>query len=100
MAGINKIQVFIVIGLFLSSLFTFGLVQAVQRFGTCEKQKEPFANEPTQEEGSLESIVANVKRIGSYLIQPTMWTERIHMSSMSPMELARHYLQNSSGGTE
>jgi len=99
MAGINKIQVFIVIGLFLSSLFTFGLVQAVQRFGTCEKQKESFANESDQE-GSLESIVANVKRIGSYLIQPTMWTERIHMSSMSPMELARHYLQNSSGGTE
>jgi hypothetical protein len=96
MAGINNVQVLIVIGLFLSSLFTFGLVQAVQRFGTCPK--EPFANE--EEVGSLDSIVNNVKRIGSYLIQPTMWTERIHMSSMSPMELARHYLQNSSGGTE
>ena len=96
MAGINKLQVFIVIGLFLSSLFTFGLVQAVQRFGTCPK--ESFANE--QDEGSLESIVSNIKRIGSYLIQPTMWTERIHMSTLSPMELARHYLQNSSGGTE
>jgi hypothetical protein len=95
MAGINKVQVLIVIGLFLSSVFTFGLVQAFQRFGTC--QKESFANE---DEGSIESIVSNVKRIGSYLLQPAMWTERIHMSTMSPMELARHYLQNSSGTTE
>jgi len=94
----NKTQILIVVGLFLSSLFTFGLVVAFQQFGTCDS-KEHFTNEPT-EEGSLESIVSNVKRIGSYLIQPTMWTERIHMSTMSPMELARHYLQNSGGETE
>jgi len=95
-------QILIVVGLFLSSLFTFGLVQAFQQFGTCEKPKEHFANEEAgkEQEGSLESIVSNVKRIGSYLVQPTMWTERIHMSTLSPMELARHYLQNSGGETE
>jgi hypothetical protein len=29
-----------------------------------------------------------------------MWTERIHMYSMSPMELARTYLQNSKERSE
>ena len=92
----DKFQIMIVVGLFISSLFTFGLVQAFQRFGTCTA--EHFENE--QVEGSLDAIVANVKRIGSYLLQPTMWTERIHMYSMSPMELARTYLRNSNEGSE
>jgi hypothetical protein len=92
----DKVQIMIVIGLFISSLFTFGLVQAVQRFGVCSA--EPFANEQAEE--SLDAIVANVKRIGSYLLQPSMWTERIHMYSMSPMELARTYLRNSNGESE
>jgi hypothetical protein len=92
----DKVQIMIVIGLFISSLFTFGLVQAFQRFGTCAP--EPFANEQVEE--SLDAIVANVKRIGSYLLQPSMWTERIHMYSMSPMELARTYLRNSNEGSE
>ena len=92
----DKFQIMVVIGLFVSSLFTFGLVQAFQRFGTCSA--EPFDNELT--EGSLDAIVGNVKRISSYLLQPTMWTERIHMYSMSPMELARAYLRNSNEGSE
>lgn len=92
----DKVQIMIVIGLFLSSLFTFGLVQAFQRFGTCVP--EPFENENA--EGSLDAIVGNLKRISSYLLQPAMWTERIHMYSMSPMELARTYLQNSNERSE
>jgi len=91
----DKVQIMIVLGLFISSLFTFGLVQAFQRFGTCVP--EAFENE---QEGSLDAIVGNLKRISSYLLQPAMWTERIHMYSMSPMELARTYLQNSNERSE
>ena len=37
----------------------------------------------------LINIVENVKRINKYLVNPTLWTDRIEMVSMNPVELAR-----------
>lgn len=42
----------------------------------------------------LTSVMALIRRSGARLMDIDMWKERILMSSMSPVELARHYLKS------
>ena len=50
-------------------------------------------NEKT-EVNPLTSVMALIRRSGARLMDIDMWKERILMSSMSPVELARHYLKS------
>lgn len=79
-------RVFIGIALFIGSLLTYGLVLLFSSRGSCEA----FENE----DGSLGGILATVQRVSSVLLQPGTWTDRIEMSNMTPVELARRYLKS------
>lgn len=83
-------RVLIGVVLFLSSVITYGLVLLFTSRGTCSA--EPFANE--SEDGSLGGILSTVQRVSSVLLQPSTWTDRIEMYTMSPVELARRYLKS------
>ena len=83
-------RVFIGVALFVGSLLTYGLVLLFSSQGTCPSKEEPFANE----DGSLGGILATVQRVSGVLLQPSTWTDRIEMYTMSPVELARRYLKS------
>jgi hypothetical protein len=42
----------------------------------------------------------NIQRVSGVLLNPSTWTERIEMFSMTPVELARHYLNKSKAEEE
>ena len=52
-----------------------------------EKEKEK------EKENPLISLVAQLKRMSTTLVDPAMWADRLEMSTMSPVELARRHLQ-------
>ena len=55
--------------------------------GNCQ---EGFQDKDSKGKGNvLVNIVENVKRINKYLIDPALWTDRIEMITMNPVELAR-----------
>ena len=83
-------RVLIGIALFVGSLITYGLVLLFSSVGTCPA--ESFANE--SDDGSIGGILATVQRVSSVLLQPSTWTDRIEMYTMSPVELARRYLKS------
>jgi hypothetical protein len=57
---------------------------------TRDNCKEGFQDKASKGKGNvLINIVENVKRINKYLVNPTLWTDRIEMISMNPVELAR-----------
>lgn len=53
-------------------------------------EKEDAAKEPNV----LLSLVSRLKRISGFLTTSSNWTERIQMSNMSPMELARRHIKS------
>jgi hypothetical protein len=79
-------RVLIGVALFVGSLLTYGLVLLFSSRGKCEA----FANE----DGSVGGILATVQRVSSVLLQPSTWTDRIEMYTMSPVDLARRYLKS------
>ena len=56
---------------------------------------EGFANIVDEKEtpNALTTLMSNVKRINGYLMDPALWSERIEMFSLSPVELARRELK-------
>ena len=75
-----------IVFLVVSALFLLGALYYIVRYGTC---KEGF-----QDEGNaLVNLVGNIKRINTYLVDPTMWTDRIEMLTMSPVDLARREIR-------
>jgi len=85
-------RVFIGIALFVGSLLTYGLVLLFSRKGTCPSKDEPFANE--SEDASFGGILSTIQRVSGVLLQPSTWTDRIEMYTMSPVDLARRYLKS------
>ena len=74
-----------IVFLLVSALF-FLCTLYIVRSGTC---KEGF-----QAEGNaLVNLVGNIKRINTYLVDPAMWTDRIEMLTMSPVDLARREIR-------
>jgi len=60
------------------------------------KSTEGFAEEKEKEKekaNPLLSLVAQLKRMSTTLVDPAMWADRLEMSTMSPVELARRHLQ-------
>jgi hypothetical protein len=84
---INRMYIFW-IAVFLTSILSIILLV---RYLWKYLHIEGFNNESS----SLESIMALIRRTSSRLLDLNMWKERIIMSSMSPVELARYHLQSS-----
>ena len=91
----------IIIGIVLvvGSVVTYVLALLFTRQGTCpiESNKEYFANEKgekDEKDGSFGSILSTINRVSSILLQPSTWTERIEMHTLSPVDLARRYLKS------
>ena len=58
------------------------------------KREEGFAEEEKEKEiNPLISLVAQLKRMSTKLVDPAMWVDRLEMSTMTPVELARRHLQ-------
>ena len=88
--------IFVTIGLVIYSLITYFFVSMFSR-GSCEQ----FENEDESSDSkSISGILGNIKRISGVLLQPSTWTERIEMYSMTPVELARRYLNKSKASSE
>jgi len=97
----------ILIGIVLvaGSVVTYVLALLFTRQGTCpiESNKEYFANErgergekgeKGEKDGSFGSILSTINRVSGILLQPSTWTERIEMHTLSPVDLARRYLKS------
>ena len=97
----ERSRTIITIVLFGLSLLTYFCVWVFARQGTCPVSAESFRNE-TSSEGSdtLNGIIANIQRVSGVLLNPNTWTERIEMYSMTPVELARHYMKKSQAKEE
>lgn len=89
----EKTRTIITVVLFGLSLATYFLVWMFSSYGTCEA----FVNEGSQ---TLGGIMDNIQRVSGVLLNPSTWTERIEMFSMTPVELARHYLNKSKAEEE
>ena len=57
-----------------------------------QKLKEGF--EDGKEINPLDGIMTLIRRTSGRLMDIEMWKERIFMSKMSPMDLARHHLKS------
>jgi len=95
-------RILIGIVLVVGSVVTYVLALLFTRQGTCpiESNKEYFANEKGEKgekgekDGSFGSILSTINRVSSILLQPSTWTERIEMHTLSPVDLARRYLKS------
>ena len=90
----ERSRTIITIVLFGLSLLTYFFVWVFARQGTCPVSAESFRNEG-EESNTLGGILANIQRVSGVLLNPNTWTERIEMYSMTPVELARHYMKKS-----
>jgi len=90
----ERSRTIITIVLFGLSLLTYFCVWVFAQRGTCPVSSESFRNEG-EESNTLGGILANIQRVSGVLLNPNTWTERIEMYSMTPVELARHYMKKS-----
>lgn len=49
--------------------------------------------EPEKEENALLSLMGTLKRINGYLMDPEMWSHRIGLIGLTPVEMARMELK-------
>ena len=92
----KKILLFL---LLLSTLLTVYLAYRQFTTGSCrlnegfEADKADKAEKPEkQEPNALLSLMGNLKRINGYLMDPEMWSHRIGLIGMTPVEMARQEL--------
>ena len=45
-------------------------------------------------DNALLNVMGQLKRVSGYLADPRIWSERLAMTGMSPVELARHYINS------
>jgi hypothetical protein len=90
----ERSRTIITIVLFGLSIATYFLVWMFASRGTCPT--EPFVSQS----GDIGGIIATVQRVGGVLLNPSTWTERIEMYTMTPVELARHYLNKTKSDVE
>ena len=90
--------------LMFSMLLTIVFYVAWIRWGICpvgkqQQHVEGFAaskaaQEPqTEVNNALLAVMAKLKKMTGYLMDPALWKERIAMAKMTPMELARLQLR-------
>jgi len=93
-------RIFVTIGLVVLSSITYFFVWMFTSRGSCPV--EHFAEEQTEQTDpkSISGILGNIQRISGVLLQPSTWTERIEMYSMTPVELARRYMNKSKASSE
>lgn len=61
---------------------------------TVHRKIEGFDGEENTPSNPLDSVMKLIRRSSSRLLDIDMWKERILMSSMSPMDLARYHLKS------
>jgi hypothetical protein len=99
----ERSRTIITIVLFGLSLLTYFCVWIFAQRGTCPVSAESFRNETsddTSNSNTISGILANIQRVSGVLLNPSTWTERIEMYSMTPVELARHYMKKSQAKEE
>lgn len=89
----KKILLFL---LLISTLLTVYLAYKQFTTGSCglsEGFKADKADKAEkQEPNALLSLMGNLKRINGYLMDPEMWSHRIGLIGMTPVEMARQEL--------
>ena len=100
----ERSRTIITIVLFGLSLLTYFCVWVFAQRGTCPVSAESFRNETSDgsntNTNTISGIIANIQRVSGVLLNPNTWTERIEMYSMTPVELARHYMKKSQAKEE
>ena len=90
---------YLLAALLLTTIITFVILARyiskakVEGFEDDKDNKDNKKDEKT-DVNPLTSVMALIRRSGARLMDIGMWKERILMSSMSPVELARHYLKS------
>lgn len=76
--------------LILSTILTIYMVYRFLQRGTC-CTAEGFKDSEDQSESNnaLLSLMGNLKRINGYLMDSKMWSHRIGLIGMTPVEMAR-----------
>ena len=73
----------------ITVLFLLSLFIVIKRRRTIEG----FLEVPTVDNALL-NVMSQLKRVSGYLTDPKSWSERLEMTGMSPVELARHYIKS------
>jgi hypothetical protein len=88
---------YLLAALLLTTIITFVILARY----ISKAKVEGFEDDTSETKGNdktdvnpLTSVMALIRRSGARLMDIDMWKERILMSSMSPIELARHYLKS------
>jgi len=79
----------------IALLFLLSLYIVIKRWKTVEG----FLEVPNVDNVLL-NLMPKLKRMTKYLINPTVLSERIAFASMSPVELARHYIKTQTNSRE
>jgi len=90
MLSMKSIAIIVIALLFLLSLYI-----VIKRWKTVEG----FLEVPNVDNVLL-NLMPKLKRITKYLINPAVLSERIAFASMSPVELARHYIKTQTNSRE
>ena len=86
----KKILLFL---LLISTLLTVYLAYKQFTTGSCGLSEGFKADKAEkQEPNALLSLMGNLKRINGYLMDPEMWSHRIGLIGMTPVEMARQEL--------
>lgn len=89
----KKILLFL---LLISTLLTVYLAYRQFTTGSCGLNEGFDADKAEktekQEPNALLSLMGNLKRINGYLMDPEMWSHRIGLIGMTPVEMARQEL--------
>jgi len=105
----SYLLVFFVLSVFLTIYCVFHYFRVKEGFQNArepvpveeeEEEEEEEGKEETKadrktdgEPNALTSLFNNVKRINGYLMDPTLWSDRIEMFRLSPVDLARRELK-------
>lgn len=79
----------------ITLLFVLSLYMVFRRRRTIEG----FLEVPNVDNILLD-LMSKLKRVSGYLTDPTILSERIAFASMSPVELARHYIKSQTNSRE
>jgi len=79
----------------ITLLFLLSLYIVIKRWKTVEG----FLEVPNVDNVLLD-LVSKLKRVSGYLTDPNIISERIAFASMSPVELARHYIKTQTNSRE
>jgi hypothetical protein len=85
---------YLLAALLLTTIITFVILARYISKAKVEGFEDDNSKDGKTDVNPLTSVMALIRRSGARLMDIDMWKERILMSSMSPVELARHYLKS------